>query len=753
LTAFGSAFALLLLLIFRDPLFTGESFVGRDLLPFFLPIEKAVHEAWRHGQVPLLLREISFGRPLAANPNTGAFYPLRILFSAIPFPLAFKLFPVVHLWIAAVGAFLLARFFRLSAAGAAGAALTFALCGPALSETMYTNIVPGYALLPLLLWAAGRLARRPTRRGAALFGLLWGVSLLVGDVFTSGLAAAGALFVAGVSARRGEGFRAGALLLAASLPGFLLAGIQVVPALLFTAHTVRALGRFPVRVALSWSVSLWRLLELAVPFPFGSAAASSPVWGESLWSGKSAGFFNTLYPGVVAASALLLAPRRMRAARFARRFFTFTLILAAAGYYVPEMLLRGASPVPLRYPEKLMAGAELALALLTGCFLDAVRRESRRRWRIPFAVGVLLLGAGYAARGRPALVSRFVDAHWSRTLHNGSVAARELPGALSSGAAAWLALSLILARRQRKRRNRFPLVLMSFMIADLWLLRTAVVETSPDSAVFLPPPAAKLVRRVNRGEVFSFMPIQDYFSEVLDRESIGTSYAAPFGVSYGFNQDYDASDYYRVDLMRQEIYRDAGLYHRLDFFLAAFGVRSTVVERGKFPNGFSVPAATVGKNWVLLNPAALPGIRFCRRVAEVENVRQAYSLIHDDRVDLTDVTVVESGRRRTAELSGGRIRLDRQDPTEMVLETQTEGPARLLLNVAFSPFRRAYLDGQPAELEAANICLSSVALPGGDHRIRIRENLPGGATGILFTFCGLLTLIGLSIRMPADASR
>src|SRR5437879_51873 len=43
--AFGAGLALLLAILFFDPLFLGKTFVSRDLIPFFFPIEKAVHEA------------------------------------------------------------------------------------------------------------------------------------------------------------------------------------------------------------------------------------------------------------------------------------------------------------------------------------------------------------------------------------------------------------------------------------------------------------------------------------------------------------------------------------------------------------------------------------------------------------------------------------------------------------------------------------------------------------------------------------
>ena len=378
---FSLGFAGFLLALFADPLLVRKTFASRDMIPFFLPIEKAVHESWREGKVPLMLPEVSFGRPLAANPNTGAFYPVRIAMAALPFPLSFKLFPVFHLWLAGVGAFFLARLFGISSLSAMLTGALYAGSGPALSEIVFPDFLPGLALLPWIVWAGARFGARKTGRSAALFGAIWGVDLLVGDVFTAGLAFVGAILFILQESRGAEGPRRVGALFLASLPGFLLAGIQIVPALLFVPYTVRALGRFPLRAALTWSVSPWRLLEMILPFPFGNAASSAHVWGESLWSNKTAGFFVTFSPGVFAAAALLFCrpPRGRRL--FVYGILAVSFVGSAIGSFLPESWLSASSPIPLRYPEKLMVGATLGIALLGDSHSTRCDRESGPRSR------------------------------------------------------------------------------------------------------------------------------------------------------------------------------------------------------------------------------------------------------------------------------------------------------------------------------------------------------------------------------------
>src|SRR5262249_57221244 len=107
--AWGAALCLLFVAVYADPLFFRRNFAGRDLLPYNLPMEKAVHDAYARGRLPVWMSEVSGGRPLLPNPNAGALYPIRPLLSRVPFPLAMRIFPPLHCALAGLGLFCLLR--------------------------------------------------------------------------------------------------------------------------------------------------------------------------------------------------------------------------------------------------------------------------------------------------------------------------------------------------------------------------------------------------------------------------------------------------------------------------------------------------------------------------------------------------------------------------------------------------------------------------------------------------------------------
>src|SRR5215813_12113393 len=109
-------FLLLLAIVWSDPLFVRRNFAGRDPMAYHYPLEKAIHDAYGRGRLPVWVSEISGGRPLLANPNVGALYPARPILSLLSFPWAVRAFPILHWGISAAGVFLLLGTLGVSAA-------------------------------------------------------------------------------------------------------------------------------------------------------------------------------------------------------------------------------------------------------------------------------------------------------------------------------------------------------------------------------------------------------------------------------------------------------------------------------------------------------------------------------------------------------------------------------------------------------------------------------------------------------------
>jgi hypothetical protein len=169
------------------------------------------------------------------------------------------------------------------------------------------------------------------------------------------------------------------------------------------------------------------------------------------------------------------------------------------------------------------------------------------------------------------------------------------------------------------------------------------------------------------------------------------------------------------------------------------------------PFGFSARGPVIDAKWVVVNPSALPRARFAEAVHEVENPVAAYAAIHDRGEDLSAVTLVETGREAAYQSAPGRVREIASAQDRLELETASESAGRLIVPRAFFPYRRFLLDGAPVEAAATNLCLSSVPVPAGSHRLVVEEMLPGGKSGILISAAGALMILLLTRRGDRNA--
>ena len=429
----GAAFAALLLsallgAAFRGALL-GRLFYLRDVVQNHVPMRRMVTARLLSGSLPLWDPLHGGGTPLLADPNNLVLHPITLLFLVLPFDVAFTASIVLQYALLAAGCWLLARALGVGSAPAALAAAVAALAGPAASLASLQNVLSAAAWVPLALWGLLRYLDNGRRRFAAASAAALAVVLITGEA--ASLAAALLLGAALVATRPAAGSRAAApgarpasappaarSAVFISLLAILLSSAGTLPAAALVGLTPRAHG-LPPSETLRWSLAPARLAELALPQLFGDPTRLSPAawWGAGLFDGGYP-FFLSAYLGVapllLASAALLAGPARKRA-----------VALAAAGGAALLVALGGATPVgralflsgpgrAIRYPERFLLVATLALALLAALGLERLLRLGRasRSFAVFAAVAAALLLGASALAARPTaadgLLSRFL---------------------------------------------------------------------------------------------------------------------------------------------------------------------------------------------------------------------------------------------------------------------------------------------------------------------------------------------------------
>ena len=750
-------FLLLLLAVYADPVFSRRNFAGRDLLVYNLPMEKAVHDAYARGRLPVWIPEVSGGRPLLANPNMGAMYPVRPLLSVVSFPLAMRIFPVLHWMLAGIGMIVLLRAIGVSKAGAWLGAVTYVFSGVGVAEAFFPHIQPGMTLLPWVVWAVGIHAGPPSRKILVL-SLLYGLLFLAGDVFTIGIAilASGLWILVEVEAR--ERRRDLGLLAAALVLAVLLAAPQIVATLLWISETNRAVLGMQLGESLFFSIHPLRLLELVVPFPFGPTweLDITRIWGWGVFRNKAMGIFTTLYAGAFALVALPIAwklPRR--GVRFAWVLLGLSLALAILPSLVrmDSALARQHSPLPLRNPEKFAVAIVFALALLSGLALDRLGSDGHRpRW--PLGVAALLAAVAVGAVLFPERTGRLAVMLVGGTSNRAALASDRLPYALAEGGLLWAVT--VVALDLWNRRSRVAMVLSLGLLTAVPILASRrIAPTFTESEVFAPTLFARRLERTDPANSFRVLgeslyqpgSHEQFADSAMDPVfAIRRVWVQPVSALWGrgtvFNHDYDAGDLARIQGLR-----------RLSPAIVKFDNAGTVLGSLalrwgiRFKDQPPLPGyARFGGDWLQdwdENSAALPDVRLAQGVVEAAGplpAIDALSLLGPGEI------VVETGREGRYPARPGTIHVAEKSPERLLLDVDAPDPTFLFVLRGFWTHRTVRLDGRLVDPVPAQLAFSAIAIPAGKHAVDWRERVPGAEVSRFGPILFGLAAAGLLIR-------
>lgn len=759
-------FLLLVLAVYADPLFARRNFTGRDLPTYQLPIEKSVHDAYARGRLPVWISGISGGRPLLPNPNPGAFYPLRPLLALFPFPLAMRLFPVLHWVLAGVGMLLLLDSLASSRAAAWAGAATYVFSGVGVSEVFYPYL-PGMALLPWILWAVRRAASGAPGKIVVL-ALLLGLDLLAGETFTIALALACGLIWILLEIEQPRRARAARALALSALLGSLLAAPQIVAAALWIPQSARAVTGMNLEEATYFSISPWRLAELVIPYPFGATwePGKDSTWGSAVLHDKAMGLFATLYPGAFATIALA-AGRRWPAEgrRFARALFWGALAACVLPSLIPPALSRFPSPLPLRYPEKFAVALVLAMAMLTAVAFDRWR-ASRPRLEWVLGVGAALAGLAAAAALVPQPFGRLAirliggQPYWEKT------AGERLAWALAEAGLLWMAAAIAIVLLGRSGRVALLTSLLLVTAVPL-LANRRIARADREEQVLGSTPFARFLQRRDPGGEYRTLGESLFLPpSALEAKAVGSDVGLadlPRRRWYEYvpvlwdrgtvlNIDFDAGDLSRMESLRR-LSRIAARFRDSEPFFGSLSLRWGVRFRDQ-PSlpGFRRVGGDAIQDWDE-HACADPDIRLARSWREEAGPVPALNAL--PRLARGEI-VVESGAIRRGVARPGQVRILEKTPERVLLETDAPDRTWLFLLRGFWTYRSVLVDGKETEVRPAQLAFSAVSLPAGAHRVDWRERVPGGALSrwgpVLFLLVAGLLLAGRRRGARVNAS-
>lgn len=695
-----------------------ETFYLGDFTWTTTPLRAFSAAALRAGRLPDWNPLIMCGLPHAANPLAATFSPTTPLYFVLPVLHAASLELVVGYGFGALGAYVVARQLGVRAALAAAAGVVYALSGPLAASPAVGVHGLAAGWLP---WAvAGALA---WGRGARLVGIATSAAALAlvlsagePELVTVGAALCAATLCAAEAPWRA---RLGALAAVGAL-AVALGAAQLLPALAFQPHSVRAAG-IPLDEAERWSLHPARLATYVWPYFFGKATPVNSFWGGFITDDLNDRTFMyaSLYVG---AATLPLAALGLAGDRRGRWLggVALALVLLALGRYLPLFaLLHHLPPISLsRYPERYLLPVGLVLAL--GGALGAERALGARAplWPIVVLAVVALASALLAATA--TAWQGFIRAR--SPVPNFAEAAAQLrtDGVHVALVCALAALVVALVRRGRLRPGVAVVALWALTAGDVALTARGVVATRPMSSLPAANPTVDEVRRIlGDARQYRFWRVPS-----LNRQSMPK-------VEAGLWRNYDQQALtLRSNLPMLDGLADVG-GHSAARPRDLFGADAELTRDLDLLAPASVRA--------IVAPLPLPG-PLAARVADGRLRLERAA----PRIGVALVSVPSARPRVRCQDAAGAVvdgcALIEDAAGALHVRATLAAPATLTTGETALPGWRARLDGAVVPTGRSRLGFVTVALPAGAHEVTLTYRAPGLRAGVVVSLLSWLAL-------------
>jgi len=755
--------AAVIVLAYLRVLFLGETFAVRDHLTWTIPSRAFLAESLRQGHLPEWWDALRLGQGFASDPNNGVTYPLVWAIALLDPLLGADLLLLFHIFLAGVGALLLARRLGASALGAFFGAAALMTSGYMTSMIVSGTMLLPLGWMPLVAWAALGLARVEERRD------YFGLGLVLAAVFAGSVASGNpasvnnlVLAVAIVVLTARHRTAALAVLAGAGVLGALMGAASVFVALFTLSDSTRA-GGFSLAQSGAWSMHPLRLFELVWPQLLGHGLRPeqnlAELWAhgggelEANWSGSDYVGIPVLFCAGLACVRGKGIPRRLG-------ILSLFFLVLALGTFTPLYGVYRAVfrfEQVLRYPEKHLASALVLWSALATVGFDTLLDPSRRRAGLArISAGLaLVMAAGLCTvellRGSLADIIIRSSLARGRGIDAQAALALVVDGGLAATAlAAFTALALWLVghpRLGRLARPGFVAIVIAQLIAHDWSMQVLI----PRALVRRPPAILEGLPKPSPGELPRLLRRARDVTPITDSGEARAWYLHQLAVQneatrFGFAQ---VPGYTIAGSARFEAFVAASGKSNLERIMDLLDIRYLIIEASQ-AGGMGMPMRSPGMlagHVVLENQERRARAFVAYRYEHGLSDEQVLDRLFDpnrSNVDLGGVRFAGTGETRSdAAFTPSPCIIERPVPEHVILHCRAAAAGYAVLLDEWTRGWTATVDRAPALLERADVIFRAVAIPAGEHVVEMHYRTPGLRAGALVSLGGCVLYAGL----------
>ncbi len=668
-------------------------------------------------QLPIWNPYTFAGQPLLANFQTGAFYPLNLIFFILPFVLAWSIFIFLQPLLASIFMYLYLDNLRLKKYASLLGGITFAFSGFSIAWLEWGNVIHTALWLPLILLSIDKIIRRPMTQDLRP-RMLWNLLLIVSlaSSFLAGhLQVFSYIFLVSLIYFLLRWYKTGKninklinfiFLLAVF---FILILIQLIPTLNFILLSARNIDQNYLTIA-GWFLPWQNLVQFLVPDFFGNPATLN-YWG--IWNyGEFVGYIGI---GAFMLSVLSLFRKDKKT------LFYLSLLLLSLIFALPDIL----SKLPFEFslpfistaqPTRLIFIADFSLSVLAALGFDYLLelKNKRRILHMLLIVSLIFISIWVTL----FIYKNNFGSNWLVTRQN-----LILPTSLFILNSILFLVFFFL--KDKKIYKILSIILVSLLFFDLvrfgwkftpftnraylypetkilsYLQQNAgmyrVMSTDPK---ILPPNfSIKYKLQVLDGYDPLYLNAYAQFASAINRNKPNVS--APFGFNRIITVENPGSEF--VNLL--------GVKYILSF---------DNVKSNDYPKIMSE-----GVTNLYLNRNVLPRVFFAKNLIKVNSNQEAIDNLYKVKDNLKNDVVIEGykGSKTIYNNDSSKALINNYAENSVTINTQNSNDGFLVLTDNFYPNWHVTIDGKESRIYKTDYNLRGVFVPKGNHTIKFYISL------------------------------
>lgn len=655
------------------------------------------------------------GTPLLANFQSGAFYPLNILFFSLPFHMAWSYLIFLELLLAGIFLYLYLSNLKLSKPARILGAITFSFCGFSVSWLEWGTVIHAALWLPLVLLSIDKIALNTKNKNLLLWSLAYIFSLI--SSFFAGhlqtffyLSAFSLVYFFARWFQFGKKKNIFFLFIILNSLFLILTSIQWIPTLQLISLSAR-------NIDLNWQVSGWfipweHLIQFVAPDFFGNPVTLNyfGVWNWAEFVG---------YVGVLSLILAIFALffRRDKKTLFFGTAFFLSLIFSLPTFFAKLPFILQIPFVDTSQPTRLLFITDFSLAVIAALGFDRFIKSAKGIFYPVGFVGLIFaLLWGFVSFGSNYLSAEHL-----------SVAKQNLifPTAMFASSIGVI-LFYLLPRHFLKRKDLKEAAAYLFVVVVAFDLLRFGLKFNPftkQEYLFPSTPSIEYLQKnigyhrfmtadsrilaPNFAVAYKLQSIDGYdplylmrYGELIAASERGNANISP---PFGFNRIINPHNYSSA-------------------FTDLLGVKY-VLSLSDISTNNHIKVFQEGETQIYENKRVLPRTFFVRNVTSVKTKEEAMAALYDLRDSLDEIAVVEEMDRNPVEFNIGTAEIIKYEENKISIETKNEGEGFLVLTDSFYPTWKARIDEKEVKIYLTDFNFRGVVVPSGIHKIEFYNNL------------------------------